>query len=504
MTATLRERLLLSLETHTHRPAIWVDDKTIRYGELLQMAKIFGAAIDAKIGPTDVVGIYAQHDLDSIVGIVGAILTGHGYLPLNPSFPISRHLSICTQEPPAIILCSPKHEKRALLLIDELAQDQILVDITGTQIAAGTGADAFERPFGRDSNTVYSMFTSGTTGTPKGVRILENNLLAYLDGIKPIANIGPDDRATHFFELSFDLSVHDIFVTLLSGAQLTILPGKMKLAIAEFVAEREITHWFSVPSLASFCQRIGQLDESRFAGLRNAMFCGEALPSTLANVFSKSAPNARMWNLYGPTEATIAFTAKEFTGLAALQGEAVVPLGDPIGVQICEIEGDGDTGQLLLAGSQVAPGYIANSTQSIKHFFTSPDGTPTYRTGDLVVRSNDHGYLFRGRIDDQVKINGFRIELMEIDKVLREISQSPEVASIPWPPAHQGQADHIVAFLIAPTISTKDIIAACRKKLPIYMIPRKFIVLDEMPVSVSGKVDRKALAAHLEKTIKRL
>ncbi|MDG1863404.1 MAG: hypothetical protein P8J02_09415 [Yoonia sp.] len=111
------------------------------------------------------------------------------------------------------------------------------------------------------------------------------------------------------------------------------------------------------------------------------------------------------------------------------------------------------------------------------------------------MRSAAHGYLFRGRIDDQVKINGFRIELMEVDKVLREVSGCPEVAAIAWPPAHQGQADHIIAFLVAPLTPVKELLALCRLHLPGYMIPREFIVLDQMPVSVSGKIDRKALAA---------
>lgn len=492
---TLRDKLLAAFNAHATLPAIWVNDETYTYAELHAKAARFAKALDAKIGASEVVGIYAQHDLDSIVGIIGTILSGRGYLPLNPNFPIARHSAICVQEPPAAIICSTRHEKRARVLMEELCRDQLLLNAEGEVLTAGGQAGTFTRPTSRDPKTVYSMFTSGTTGTPKGVRILESNLLAYLDGIAPIANIGPNDRATHFFELSFDLSVHDIFVTLTSGAQLTMLPGKMKLAIADFIQERAITHWFSVPSLASFCQRIGQLTEGTFAGLQTALFCGEALPVALADSFSVSAPKARIWNLYGPTEATIAFTVKEFTSVAEMDGEVVVPLGVPIGTQVCTIEGCGNEGQLQLGGSQVTPGYIDNPTQTNKAFFTAPDGTPTYRTGDLVVRSAAHGYLFRGRIDDQVKINGFRIELMEVDKVLREVSGCPEVAAIAWPPAHQGQADHIIAFLVAPKTPVKALLGLCRPHLPGYMIPREFIVLDQMPVSASGKIDRKALAA---------
>ena len=493
MTDTLRGRLARSFTTHVDRPAVWSVTETATYAELHDRARAFAAALDRNIASDGVVGIYAQHDLDSLVGIIGTVLSGRGYLPLNPTFPETRHAAICAQEPPAAILCSARHDKKARALVATLGSNQILMNCAGDVLARGDAAPQ-SRP-DRDPRTVYAMFTSGTTGTPKGVRILESNLLAYLDGIAPIANLTSQDRTTHFFDLSFDLSVHDIFVTLMAGAEINILPPKQKLAIADFIADRQITKWFSVPSLGSFCVRLGQLTPGRLSTLRTALFCGEALPVKLAEIFADAAPDAGIFNLYGPTEATIAFMVQEYRAGQDMKGESVVPLGQPIGDQVVAIAGDAAEGELLLGGSQVTPGYIDNPGQTGARFFIGADGTPFYRSGDVVVRDADFGYLFRGRIDDQIKINGYRIELLEIDRVLREVTGCAEVSAIAWPPAHTGQSDHIVAFVTEPGLEIAEVIAGCRARLPVYMVPRRIVTLDAMPVTVSGKINRKALAA---------
>jgi D-alanine--poly(phosphoribitol) ligase subunit 1 len=340
------------------------------------------------------------------------------------------------------------------------------------------------------------MFTSGTTGTPKGVRVLDSNLTAYLDGIKTIADLTPEDRSTHFFDLSFDLSVHDLFVTWCAGAELVILPREENMTIGKFINEQRITSWFSVPSLASFCERVGQLKVSGMPSLRLALFCGEPLALTVARSFSAAAPSARVWNLYGPTEATIAFTAFELRRPDGLGDELpVVPLGFPIGSQRTRIDTIGGTsGEFLLGGSQVTPGYINAPDLNETKFSTESDGTRYYRTGDLVQLSDDHGAIFLGRIDDQVKINGYRVELLEIDAALREAAGTAEVASIPWPPARDGNPDHIVAFVTEPKYTSSEIRKSCRVKLPGYMVPRKIFVIEKMPTTSSGKIDRAALA----------
>jgi non-ribosomal peptide synthetase component F len=346
------------------------------------------------------------------------------------------------------------------------------------------------------------MFTSGTTGTPKGVRVLERNLLAYLDGIAPIAAIGPGDRATHFFDLSFDLSVHDIFVTWVAGAELCVLPKSLSMAVTEFARSRRLTHWFSVPSLAAFCDRLGHLTPAALPDLRSVLFCGEALAVSVMRRFREAAPNARIWNIYGPTEATIAFTAYEVKQPDGLDNLAVVPIGLPIGqekIRLDPLEDPAlpDTAELYLGGLQVTAGYMNNPDQNTARFSES-EGLRWYRTGDVVRLSAEHGILFLGRIDDQVKINGYRVELLEIDAALRQAAETPEVAAVPWPVSASGQADQIVGFVVNSGISPAEIRKRCRETLPAYMVPRKIIVLERLPLTVSGKINRKALCDRLD------
>lgn len=275
------------------------------------------------------------------------------------------------------------------------------------------------------------------------------------------------------------------------------------MAIAEFVRDRRITHWFSVPSLAAFCDRLGQLAPGTMPVLRTALFCGEALAVTTVRSFAAAAPAARVWNIYGPTEATIAFTAYEVTRPDRLDTLTLVPLGQPIGAErirtapVDDVDVPGAV-ELLLGGRQVTPGYMNNPSQNAARFFQDADGVRWYRTGDLVCLSDDHGVLFVGRIDEQVKLNGYRVELMEIDAALRTAAETPEVAALPWPVSATGHADQVVGFVVGSDIPQAEIRKRCRDHLPAYMVPRKIVVIAQMPLSASGKVDRKALRALLD------
>ncbi len=494
MTSNLRARLRASAIRHANRPALWVDGQTLTYTELFERADRLAETIGRQIEPGGGIGIYCQRDLPSLIGIVAALLSGRSYLPLNPNFPQERLATILRLAAPRAILCGPQTLASGIYLTEAASGGLKAFDSAGSLHATAPGEADQGESDGRA--TLYTMFTSGTTGEPKGVRVLDDNVEAYLDGIAPIVALEETDRSSHFFDLSFDLSAHDIFVTFMAGAQLNVLPREKNMAIVSFVAERELTSWFSVPSLAAFCDRLGQIQAGSLATLRNVLFCGEPLAVSLARKVAEAAPAARVWNLYGPTEATIAFTAYELARPDRLETMPVMPLGWPIGDQSCAIDGE-MSGEFLLGGSQVTPGYLNAADLNSARFFDAPDGRRFYRTGDLVTRSEEHGYIFNGRIDDQVKINGYRVELLEIDAVLRAAAGTPEVAAIAWPPATTGQTDHVVAFVSNPTASPADIRKQCRTLLPPYMVPRKVITLDHMPVTSSGKIDRKVLSGML-------
>ncbi|MCA8869078.1 MAG: AMP-binding protein [Rhodobacteraceae bacterium] len=501
MRGTLRERLLASAHRNATASALWVDGRQWDYATLFADAGRLAEQIDREVAPGLPLGILCQRDRISYLGILAAVLSGRPYVPLNPGFPAERLQAIAGLAGLGAILCSAETREAALGLIAELPVQVVLFGEEGEVCGTGTGRDQKANvAAATEDRTAYFMFTSGTTGTPKGVRVLERNLLAYLDGIAPITGLGPTDRCTQFFDLSFDLSVHDIFVTFCAGAELSVLPKQRSMEVVDFVAERGITCWFSVPSLAAFSDRLGHLRPDALPGLRLALFCGEPLAVALARRFAEAAPKARLWNLYGPTEATIALTAYEISRPDQLDDLAVVPLGFPIGDQQYRIEGDGTAaGELLLGGSQVTPGYINNPEQNASRFFHDADSDMRfYRTGDLAEPSASFGALFRGRIDDQVKINGYRVELMEIDAVLRVAADTPEVAAIPWPVSTTGHADQVVAFVTNPKATVAEIKKYCRRQLPVYMVPRRIVTIDRMPLSASGKIDRKALKQRLE------
>ena len=504
MTDSLRSRLLAAEREHAARPALWIEDRRWTYAELFADARVLAAQFDAEVAPGLPIGIHCQRDHISILGILAAALSVRPYLPLNPNFPPERLAAIIGIGRPGALLCSDETRGAVEAMLPDLPSGLRLFGLNGV-VALGTGPipGPVEDPtVAGAETTAYMMFTSGTTGTPKGVRVLERNLLAYLDGIAPIAAIGPDDRATHFFDLSFDLSVHDIFVTLTAGAELCVLPKTLSMAVAEFARSRRLTHWFSVPSLATFCDRLGQLTPAALPYLRTALFCGEALAVSVMRRFREAAPQTRIWNIYGPTEATIAFTAYEVKEPDGLDGMAVVPIGLPIGrekIRLVALDDPEQPGaaELCLGGLQVAPGYMNNPEQNASRFMER-DGLRWYRTGDVVRLSDEHGVLFLGRVDDQVKISGYRVELLEIDAALRLAAETPEVAALPWPVSPSGQADQVVGFVVNSTVSQAEIRKRCRAQLPAYMVPRKIVVLDRLPLTVSGKIDRKALRGILE------
>lgn len=503
MTDSLRHRLLAAERNYASHPALWVEEQRWSYAELFARARALSALIDAEVAPGLPLGIFCQRDHTSLLGILAATLSGRPYLPLNPGFPPDRLASIIKIGRLGALLCSPETGGAAEAMLPDLPLGLPLFGLDGVA-AHGTGPipETFDDPTQTADPTAYMMFTSGTTGTPKGVRVLERNLLAYLDGIIPIAAIGPGDRATHFFDLSFDLSVHDIFVTWVAGAELCVLPKSLSMAVTEFARSRKLTHWFSVPSLAAFCDRLGQLTPAALPDLRSVLFCGEALAVSVMRRFQEAAPQARIWNIYGPTEATIAFTAYEVKQPDGLDGLAVVPIGLPIGQEKIRLEAVEDPPQpgaaeLCLGGRQVTAGYMNNPEQNTARFSES-DGVRWYRTGDVVRLSEEHGILYLGRIDDQVKINGYRVELLEIDAVLRQAAETPEVAAVPWPVSASGQTDQVVGFVVNSDIPPAEIRKRCRAQLPAYMVPRKVIVLDRLPLTVSGKINRKALCELLD------
>jgi len=309
------------------------------------------------------------------------------------------------------------------------------------------------------------------------------------------------------FELGFDPSVFDMFVAWDTGASL-VCPEPTEIMLpANYIRRTALTVWSSVPSIAAVLNRVGQLSEGAFDTLRYSFFCGEALPTSSALAWRRAAPNAVLENLYGPTECTIYCTGYRMDGTEDPLGS--IPIGQALpGLQARVVGSDfglvppGAEGELVISGPQVALGYWRDPEKtSVSFIIDLETGMRSYRTGDLVRRSADPDgpMTFVGRIDNQIKVHGQRVELGEVEAVLREVSRAAQVVVIGWPITPQGIGG-LAAFVETDADVSAEVAAAARKRLPPYMVPRIVRTLPAFPLNANGKVDRRALAALLTDT----
>lgn len=506
------------------RPALWADGRTWSYRHLLAIAQRLAAQLREVDGA--VCATLGERSLVACCAPLACMLAGRIHVPLGTSLPPARMAGILARTRPAVLICDAAGQPLLQELVDALDHPVVvlqpgpgLIEDKGTgagdeaplplpparDAAASSGLDV------QDGAIAYVLFTSGSTGQPKGVAVGHQALRAYVEAtLARYPEIEEQQRCTQFFEPTFDLSVHDMFVTWAAGACLYSVPRTALLMPTDFVNEHALTVWFSVPSLAATLQRYGLLRENVLPTLRLALFCGEALPGPLAAAFAAAAPAARCENLYGPTEATIACTAHAIT--PADHALPVVPIGRALpGMAAAVMAEDGSpcpvdqVGELWLGGRQLAFGYWQDPAQTAARFVERRIAGHApgrwYRTGDL-ARVDQEGTLhFHGRADRQVKLRGYRVELQEIEAQLREICSRPghpaQVAVIALPAAGGEAPTGVAAFIVCGDFRKAEALALMKARLPAYMIPGALHVLDELPLNSNGKIDYPRLAAGL-------
>ncbi|MCK5179355.1 MAG: AMP-binding protein, partial [Candidatus Omnitrophica bacterium] len=356
----------------------------------------------------------------------------------------------------------------------------------------------------------YLLFTSGSTGEPKGVPVSHQNVRSYVEFLTKRYDLNENDRCSQMHDMTFDFSVHDIYPTWEAGACLYVATKQDKLFPVSYIQKNKLTSWASVPSIGVIIDKYGRLEPGAFPDLRYSFFCGEALYLSTAEKWQAAANNSKIVNLYGPTEATMAIAYYDWDSQTSpsecLNG--IVPIGKVFDGQEGRVVRENqheasvdEAGELYLRGSQVTKGYWNNPEKTATQYVTLPDTGDTlwYRTGDLVREDNDRCMYYLGRIDNQVQILGNRVELGEIDKILREISDSEHAVSVPWP-VSGGNASGLVAFIsTGKTLDENSVLEFCRSKLPKYMVPMNVCFVDRMPLNANGKVDRIQLNQLLEK-----
>ncbi|MFO0701273.1 MAG: amino acid adenylation domain-containing protein [Nitrospira sp.] len=519
---SLRSGFIRHAQQTPERPALVVGAATLTYGAMDHTARIWAGAIVRRLSHrAERVGVFAYRSQVAYQGTLAALYAGAAYVPLNRTFPVDRTISMAQDgRLDAIIVDagSLPHLKELLAALNPcpviLLPDADTWDgpesaqiVTRRDLEA-TPPLAVLPPVLQD-DLAYLLFTSGSTGKPKGVGVTHANILYFLEIMQRRFGIVPEDRFSQTFAQTFDVSVWDLFMAWEYGASVHAMRQIDLLAPTKYINQHQLTVWFSVPSVVAFMRRKNYLRPNSMPTLRYSLFAGEPLPRRSAELWLEAAPNSVVENLYGPTELTIVCIGYRWDP-ATSQAQCLhelVPMGQLfeglVGIVVGPdgtILGNDQEGELYIAGPQTVPGYWQNEEKTADRFALIPLSQTMskrfYKTGDRVLRRTDGTYLYLGRVDHQIKVRGYRVELSEIEGLLCQDPAVDSAVAMGWPFV-DGRAEGIVAFVAGKDVDTQRLKGAAQKSLPPYMVPRDIHVLDDMPLNANGKVDRSALAERL-------
>ncbi len=463
--------------------ALVAGDRELSYGELNTRADALATLLVARgVGPDTLVGLSAQRGIDGVVGLLAILKAGGAYLPLDPTYPAARLRQILDDARPPIVLTQrhlvgelPEHDAETVLLED---------------ISLGTVA--VSRPPTRPDDLAYVLYTSGSTGVPKGVGVCHANLSAFLVAMDAEFGAGTDQTWLGLTSTAFDISVLELVWTLSAGAKVVLL-DENSADVVGTVARYGVTHVQTTPSFAA---RAFAGDLSVLSGLRSLLLGGEVFTAALVDQLAPLT-GTRVVNGYGPTEATVYATMR-----AVGPGERDVPIGRPVGgTRAYVLDGNfepvpvGVAGELFLGGPGIVRGYLHRPALTAERFVPDPfagPGTRMYRTGDLARFRVDGTLEFVGRRDHQVKVRGYRIELDEVDAVL---TRHPAVEAAVTVTHGTGADAVLAAYLLCDPAAVPDMREHLRTHLPTWMQPTHLVPLTEFPLTPNKKIDRARLPA---------
>ncbi|HEY6331493.1 MAG TPA: amino acid adenylation domain-containing protein, partial [Blastocatellia bacterium] len=476
--------------------AVIFEDEILSYEEVNGRANELAHSLRLRgMGPGGFIGICVERSAGMIAGILGILKAGTGYVPLDPELPEERLKYQCEDSSLAVVLTDKATEGRFGLGVPAINLDRVCArasTVQHTNPVSGVGPE----------NWIYVIYTSGSTGEPKGVLVHHRGVANYVVWLRDQWRMDGEDRGIAKASLSFDASAHEIFPPLIAGGSVIVAPpgGHQDIKVlSRLIGEYRATTFFIVPSMLQLL--LSERGFGSFTSSLKRIACGaETMPPVMIRDFY-SQSRAELHNVYGPTEATI-ICSDWVCGFE--QEGAVVPIGRPVSNSSAYILAKGfeigpaeAPGELCIGGLGLTGGYLNRPEISAEKFIPNGYGTERgdrlYRTGDLARFRGDGNIEYLGRIDHQVKIRGYRIELGEIESVL---SRYPGVKQCVVVTDGEGQAKMLVAYYVARAqLSRVELREFLSKSLPEYMVPSEFVRLDEMPVVIAGKIDRRGLPA---------
>lgn len=478
-------------------------EKSITFGELNRCAQSLACKIYRNLngGTQKAIGVYLPKGVDCIIAFMAVAYSGNYYTPIDISMPESRYEKIIhTLNPKLMLTTQTLVEKikntNTLILEDNISDETdtaILEKIENTAI---------------DTDVLYVMFTSGSTGDPKGVIISHRAVIDYIDWVTDTFHFNETTIFGNQAPFYFDNSVLDIYSTIRNGCTMVIIPEEKFLSgmrLCTFIEEKKINTIFWVPSAMILVANTQALDNVSVDCLKYILFAGEVMPTKQLNIWRKHIPNAVYANLYGPTE--IAVDCTYYIVDREFQDTESLPIGKACrntGVLVLNDNGqpvkEGEVGELCVRGSCVALGYYGNSDKTKEAFVQNPlnKNYPEiiYKTGDL-VKYNEHGeILYVGRKDFQIKHRGYRIELGEIETAVSSFENVEMCCAM-----YDQEEKKIVVCVTPNELDKKKLYIHLKERLPQYMMPGLIITQEKLPLNKNGKIDRTVLRERVNDKI---